>query len=66
MWNFNAGECIKTNNDHSGIVNKIELISNDTFATCSSDKTIKLFNLNTPEYFGKFNGHKDNVWDIIE
>ena len=40
------------------------MISNDKFASCSSDKTIKLFDLNTFKCIRTFNGHKDTVWDI--
>jgi WD40 repeat protein len=42
----------------------IVLITNDRFATCSDDKTIKLFDLNIFECIRTFIGHQDIVWCI--
>jgi WD40 repeat protein len=48
------------------LVNKIELVSNDRFVTCSHDFTIKLFDLNTLECIRTFIGHEDTVRGINE
>ncbi len=42
-----TGECLRTIDAHIAAVETILLISNDIFATCSYDETIKLFDLNT-------------------
>jgi WD40 repeat protein len=58
-------ECLKTITAHTRVIVKIVLISNDRFATCSFDKTIKLFDLNTYECIRTFIGH-EGIFYCIE
>jgi WD40 repeat protein len=54
--------CLKTINAHTSLIYKTLLISNNRFATCSWDKTIKLFDLNTYECIRTLIGHLCEVW----
>jgi len=49
---------------HSDSIESILFISNDTFATCSQDKTIKIFDYNTLECKTTIEGHNDSVRNI--
>jgi len=42
----------------------ILIISNERFVTCSQDKTLKSFDLNTCECIRTFRGHTNEVWSI--
>ncbi len=48
--------------DHSGEVNCIEMISNEKLVSGSSDKTLKVWDLNTYECILTLNGHTDWVF----
>jgi WD40 repeat protein len=39
-------------------------ISNERFVTCSQDKILKLFDLNTCECIRTFKGHTNEAWSI--
>ena len=54
--------------EHKGCVNYIINLSSGLLASCSDDKTIKLYNINGKEYkvLQTLNNHKDFVYKIIE
>ena len=64
IWKIETGECLKTITAHTSIIEKIELISNERFVTCSHDSTVKLFDLKTYECIRTFIGHENEVWCI--
>ena len=44
MWDLSSGNCLKTFTGHTGGVLCLQKFSDDKLATCSSDKTIKIWN----------------------
>ena len=66
IWKIETGECLKTIKAHTRVINKITLISDNRFVTCSADKTIKLFDLNTFECIGTFIGHTKEVCSVAK
>ena len=59
-----SGECLFIINEHSDTIEKILLVSNERFVTCSHDSTVKLFDLKTYECIRTFIGHENEVWCI--
>jgi len=60
IWDIGSSKCIKTIKDHSDEVRVILILSNNQFVTCSNDKSIKIFNLNSYKCLRTFK-HQDSV-----
>jgi WD40 repeat protein len=69
IWDENFN-CIQTiENAHSEIINYVTIIDNNTFATCSADKSIRFWknenNTNFNLFLSKKNAHRKNIGKII-
>ena len=69
LWEYQengAISCKWTIQAHEDDISGMDFSPNDAFlATCSADKTIKLWNSETGEMIQQFKGHKRGVWKVV-
>lgn len=62
---YNLKYSIKSDKDHQSSINSIKVSPDGkTFATCSSDTTIKIFNLSSGDLITELTGHTKGISDI--
>lgn len=64
LWNFDAGECIRTFNGHKSFVLCVNFDRKGLLASGSEDKTIKLWNATTGECIRTLTGHDGVVFSV--
>ena len=55
------GNCIRVLEGHTDVVHGLAFSSNDTLASCSFDKTIRIWNIDSGECLKVLEGHTDWV-----
>ncbi len=55
IWNIDAIECLKVLEGHSDTVYNLELTSEGNFLSCSSDQTVKLWQIETDKLLKSIN-----------
>jgi WD40 repeat protein len=60
-WNLNSFTKIGSFKAHDRYIYEIKNVSSSQIASCSDDKTIKLWNLEKNECFKTFTGHTNEV-----
>ena len=59
-------QCVETLLGHDGYVNSVILLRDGRIASCSSDKTIKIWDLNKKIWTVELNGHSNFIRSIIQ
>ena len=65
-WNIATGNCIKTLLSHSETIWSIAVLSNNTIASCSEDKSIRIWYVEFGDCFNILNGHNHHVYSIVK
>ena len=65
LWDFEAGQCLRTFRGHNKWVTAVEVLSDGKRAiSASRDKTVKLWDLETGKCLRTLKGHTDWVWTV--
>jgi GTPase SAR1 family protein len=65
LWDLDSGECLASLNGHSGIINSVQMTSDQMFAVSgAADKTIKIWNLAAASCVASLEGHQGAVFSL--
>jgi WD40 repeat protein len=62
---LNTYECIRTISGHKHEIRGLEKISDDRIVSCSQEKTIRIWDLNSGECLKLLRGHENFVLSIV-
>lgn len=59
-------ELLQTLYNHSENINALILLDDNRFASCSGDKTINIYSIDSFKLLSTMKGHKQSVYDICK
>ncbi len=62
---MNTYECIRTISGHKHEIRGLEKILDDRIVSCSQEKTIRIWDLNSGEWLKLLRGHENFVLSIV-